>query len=328
MIGRAGSIAAIAQLLFAAVSANAQIRETCGECKVESVSTCDGLLEGPAFDRDGTLWAVAPTKALIYRIVDGRCSVGIRMPQADAMPDGMRFLRDGTILGLDAAYGVFSADPRDGSVRYLGARPVKGHFPGANYHGLNDLAIDRYGGAYITDALGSSVLNPVGALYYRTPAGEMRLIHRGGLSFPDGIALSPDDATLYVADWRAARILKMPVVAPGEVDIDQSAVFAHLPAGVGPDGLAVDAAGNLFVADWGGGGQISVYRPDGRLIGGIRVPGVERFEPINLTFRGSWLYFTDAAGVVRRVRTRTPGHVLYGDRAAPALPPAVPTKGD
>lgn len=306
--------------LLSGEASSTGIADVCGRCRVETVAQCGTLLEAPAFDRSGGLWLAAPTKAAIYRVgSDGSCAPAIAMPLPDGIPAGMRFRPDGTILGVDAAHGFFVADPKDRSASYVGARPVVGHFPGAGFHGLDDLVLDAEGGAYVTDALGSSVLNPVGSLYYRSGDGKIVLLHRGGLAFPDGIALSPDGRTLYVGEWRAARILKIPVIGPGAIDVEQADVFAQLPNGTGPDGLAVGPEGNLFVADWGGGGQITVYRPDGRSLGGIRFPGEETFEPTNLAFAGDWLYFTDTKGVVRRVRTegRAATSSERGDRRDP-----------
>ena len=123
---------------------------------------------------------------------------------------------------------------------------------------LNDLSADSRGGVYFT----------MGGLYYADPKGAVTAY--GQDLRTNGVILSPDEKTLYVTNGQA--------VAAFDVRPDGSLAnqreFAKLPAG-GGDGLAVDAAGRLYVTAGGGGGGaagVHVFAPDGKLLGTIAGP--------------------------------------------------------
>ena len=90
-----------------------------------------------------------------------------------------------------------------------------------------------------------------------------------GLAFPNGIVLRPDGRTLVVGESGHNRVLSYPVLSPGKVGAQN--VFATLPAKQGdqidnaPDGMALDADGNLFVAHYGMH-TVQVLSPDGKLL--------------------------------------------------------------
>ena len=92
------------------------------------------------------------------------------------------------------------------------------------------------------------------------------------LSRPNGIALSPDEKTLYVANsdperaiWMAYDLLPSGRIDNGRVFFDATELVAEHP-GL-PDGLKMDEAGNLFAT---GPGGVLVFSPDGRHLGTIR----------------------------------------------------------
>ena len=94
------------------------------------------------------------------------------------------------------------------------------------------------------------------------------------MAFPNGIVLVPGGKRLLMAESKKNRILEFPVLAPGKVG--QYRVFAELPAKSGdqvdnqPDGMCLDADGNLYVAHYGMK-QVQVLDPQGKLI--ARYPG-------------------------------------------------------
>jgi len=135
----------------------------CDECKPEKFTAeCSGLLEGPVFDRDGTLWLAGILKGVIWRVTpDGHCSVGVQLPPEMKFPCGLRFSDDGTLYGVAMGYGLFQVDLASKKVTPLATGASLGGLPDAAFHGLDDLFIDHAGGIYLTDAAGSSVLNPI-----------------------------------------------------------------------------------------------------------------------------------------------------------------------
>ena len=82
---------------------------------------------------------------------------------------------------------------------------------------------------------------------------------------PNGIALSPDGATLYYAETRSGRVYQRPVTGPGEVPAagtDPAGMLVGLPGLQYLDSMAVDGAGNVCVGTLHNGG-ITVVAPDG-----------------------------------------------------------------
>jgi sugar lactone lactonase YvrE len=130
------------------------------------------------------------------------------------------------------------------------------------------------------------------------PAG---MVHLESTEFnrPNGVALSPDEKTLYVDDTADGLVRKFPVRPDGS--LGASTIFVPSTGG-GGDGMAVDDAGNVYVATDSG---VKVYRPSGTSWGTIPLPEV----PSNCTFGGAdrkTLYIT-AKNSLYRVALRIPG---------------------
>ncbi len=113
------------------------------------------------------------------------------------------------------------------------------------------------------------------------------------------MALSPDESLLYVTDYNASLVRVFDVANDGPFrSLGRSSTVA------GPDGMAVDEAGNLFVASYNGG-AIEVFAPDGEHWGTIDLPG----SASNCAFGGAdgrTLYITTGTALYR-VRLAHPG---------------------
>lgn len=188
------------------------------------------------------------------------------------------------------------------------------HYDGKRLNSPNDLIIHSNGDIYFTDPpYGLTGLNdsPVKELdfngvYRLRPSGELIVVARD-LTFPNGIALSPDERTLYVAIsdprapvWMAYDVAADGAVSGGRVFFDGAELQREGKRGA-PDGLAVDAAGNLWAT---GPGGVLILSPEGRHLGTI----VTGQATSNATFGedGSVLYLTADAEIIR-VQTRTRG---------------------
>ena len=286
----------------------------CDDCRPEKfTSECTGFLEGPVFDREGTLWVAGILKGVIWRVTpDGHCTVGMQLPAEVKFPCGLRFSQDGTLYGVAMGYGLFSVDMSSKKVTLLASGAGLGGLPDGAFHGLDDIFIDRTGGMYLTDAAGSSVLNPVGQLFYRDSSGNVKRIINGGLMFPNGVVLSPDEKMLYIDEWAANRILAVPVVSPGVINPGWGYVFATLSGGHGPDSMTADSAGNIYVAHFGSG-EVLIFAPNGDYYGPIRLPEGAGSNPTNLAFHNGYLYITEGEkGEIWRVKAKIPGISLYG----------------
>ena len=282
------------------------LEKICGDGVVEKfTSECPGILEAPNFDKEGNLWLIsARGPGAILRVTpDGHCSIVAKVPDGTV---GLRFHKDGRLFGADHYRGLFWFDTKTHEVHHV----TSGYAPG-NFHGIDDLFFDSTGGLYITDAFGSSVLNPVGQLFYMAPTGELRRLIHQGLAFPNGVVLSPDEKRLYIDDWGTNRILAVPVTSPGVVNIDRAYVFAYLNGGHGPDSMTADAEGNIYAAHFGAG-EVVVFDPNGFYYGGIQLP--TGLYPTNVAFHGGYLYITEVEHhTIWRVKTKIPGMKLFGD---------------
>jgi gluconolactonase len=156
--------------------------------------------------------------------------------------------------------------------------------------GPNDLVFDRHGGFYFSD-LGKVRAREMdrGAVYYAKADGSAITEVAFPMVTPNGVGLSPDGTTLYVAETEAARLWAFDIVEPGVVRKEPwpSPHGGRLVAGVGGyqrfDSLALDAEGRICVATLINGG-ITVISPDGRHVEHHPMP-----DPMttNICFGGS-----------------------------------------
>ena len=135
----------------------------------------------------------------------------------------------------------------------------------------SDVCVDSHGGFYVTDggtARGRS-RSVTGLLYGTVDGGLHEIVYP--LEMPNGVALSPDGALLYVAETRTRRIWEFELTEPGVVG--RARGLATVPSGGplnvgGADGVCVDEAGRILVATLGAGG-VCVFSATGELLGAI-----------------------------------------------------------
>ena len=109
------------------------------------------------------------------------------------------------------------------------------------------------------------------AVYYCSPQGAVTRVSTV-CKKPNGVQLTPDEKTLYLADWGAGFIYKYDVAAPGKLTNERK----WLDLGANPDGLTLDQQGNLYAGC--GGAGILVCSPEGRV--DRRHQGWLRFESL------------------------------------------------
>jgi gluconolactonase len=150
-------------------------------------------------------------------------------------------------------------------------KPASTECDGVKLRAPNDLCLDtKNGGFYFTDPGDSGLKNPIGTVHYVDKKGKTHLVARG-MAFPNGIVLRPDGKTLLVAESQRNRVVSFPVRGPGKVG--KMSVFVDLPKkdpkkgqiDNQPDGMCLDAAGNLYVAHYGMG-EVQVVSPAGKVV--------------------------------------------------------------
>ena len=137
----------------------------------------------------------------------------------------------------------------------------------------SDVCVDRHGGFWMTDG-GASHGRDRGmtGLLYGTPDFSLREM-LFPLEMPNGVALSPDGDLLYVVETRTRRLWEFTLGTDGK--ITDARGLATVPSGGplnfgGADGCCVDDDGRIVVATLGTGG-ITVFSPDGELLGALRL---------------------------------------------------------
>jgi gluconolactonase len=163
-------------------------------------------------------------------------------------------------------------------------------FQGGPLNGANDLSFDPDGNLFFTDPWGSNPDNLIGRVFgYDWARRELHLIDEG-MAFPNGIVIR--DRRLYAAETYANTVWVYDVTGPGTAggkalfcrmpDVPDSPVMWQGKPISGPDGMAFDRDGNLYVAHVGSG-LVYVYDPAGSEIEAI--PTGAR-KPTNVCFGG------------------------------------------
>ena len=251
--------------------------------------------EGPVALGDGSVALVEIARGTVSRVTpDGAVSV---IAELGGGPNGLALGPGGDLfvcnnggfewheepgllrpVGTPASYGggrIERLDPRTGTARVLYDR--------CGAHGLrgpNDIVFDRHGGFYFTD-LGKTRPRDrdQGGVYYALADGSRitELVHP--MLTPNGIGLSPDERTLYVAETEGGRLWAFDIVEPGVLarqpfpSPNGGRFLFNAPGYNRFDSLAVDAEGNICVATLIAG-AITVVAPDGRLVRTVRTPDV------------------------------------------------------
>lgn len=241
------------------------------------------LGEGPSWDAEaGVLWWVDIHNHRVHRWdpaagEDTVYEVGEMTGCAHPAADGR------VVLALRR--GVALLDPADGAVE-----PLATLLPERAGLRLNDGKCDARGRLWV----GSMSAEEGGAALFRVdPDGA---VHEaaGGLTMSNGLGWSPDGATLYLTDSPAKVILAFDFDAEAGT-LSGRRVFADLSrADSVPDGLAVDADGCVWSAQWGGACLVR-FAPDGGELLRVRLPVP---NPTSCAFGGSDgtdLYVTTAS---------------------------------
>ncbi len=220
-------------------------------------------------------------------------------------------------LTLDSKGQLVSCEHGDRRVSVLthggGKRTLVDNYQGKRFNSPNDLCFKSNGDLYFTDppyGLPKLADDPARELdfcgvYRLSKDGKLTLLTKD-MTRPNGLAFSPDEKTLYVAQsdpkaaiWMAFPVLDDGTLGPGKVFADVTENAAKLP-GL-PDGMKVDAKGNLFAT---GPGGCHVFSPQGKLLG--RIDTGEKTANCAWGNDGSTLYLC-ADMYLCRVKTTTKG---------------------
>lgn len=258
----------------------------------------DCYIEGPAFDRNGNLYIVDIAFGLIYQI-NPQGSVKL-LSEYDGEPNGLKIHQDGRIFVADHKNGLMLLDPQSGEIK-----PFIERYKTESFKGLNDLVFSKDGNLYFTDQGQTGLQDPTGRVFSLNAQGNLTCL-LNNVASPNGIALNPEENFLYIAVTRANSIWRAMLLPDGS--ITRVGNFIQLSGGSGPDGLAVDQAGNLYVAH-AGLGTVWKFSPQGEPL--LRIHSCTGKMTTNLAFGGKDnqdLFITESeTGSILRVRMDTPG---------------------
>ena len=231
--------------------------------------------------------------------------------EASVGSNGLVLDAEGRLLLADhGSRAVTRLDPQTWLREVLADR-----YDGARFNSPNDLALHSGGALYFTDppyGLAGQDASPDKELahngvYRLDPDGALTLLV-DDLTRPNGVILSPDERTLYVANsdparaiWRAYPVAADGSLGEGRLLFDATDRVGDAAPGL-PDGMAVAADGTLFAT---GPGGVLVLSPEGALLGTIRTPRATA----NVTFGGAdgrTLYLTSHDRLLR-IRTGVAG---------------------
>lgn len=289
-----------------------------------------GAGEGPAWNPDGNLYFAGGSR-ITRRDAQGRTHV-FREPSGGA--NGLLFDHQGRLVVCEASNRRITRTESNGSITVL-----TDNYQGKRYNSPNDLTMDSKGRIYFTDPrygkrddmeIRDNKGETVEGVYRIDAPGKVTRITTHEVNRPNGILVSPDDKSLYVADNNnntqggARKLWRFDLDADGTVDLKSRTLIFDWEMARGPDGFKMDESGRLYVAaglnkpnsfetvDKYKGG-IYVLSPTGKLLAFVQIPND---EVTNCAFGDSdlkTLYIT-AGGTLWSLRVNTPGRISFSSK--------------
>jgi gluconolactonase len=283
---------------------------------LERVATGFLFTEGPAWTPEGTLLFSDPNANTIYEWTPSGELSAFRSPSGYAGADvalygqpgsnGLAFDPEGRLTICEHGNHRISRLEADGTLTVLADG-----LDGRRLNSPNDLAWRSDGALFFTDppfGLPAFHDDPRRELpfegVYSLVRGRLAVVSKD-LAGPNGIAFSPDERFLYVANWDPARKVVMRYEAAADGTLSRGRVFFDMTDAPGEealDGIEVDRDGHLYVS---GPGGLWILSADGRHLGTVRGPELAA----NFEWGGEdgrTLFLTARTGVYR-MRLLVPG---------------------
>lgn len=270
-----------------------------GKYTIEIISASHKFTEGPAWSaREGyLLFADVPTNQIFKMDAKGKTVVR----ENSAGSTGNAFDDKGRLYTCESrGRRVVRMDKRGGA-----AEVVAEAFEGKKLNGPNDIVVTKDEHVYFTDpAFGDADEKrelPFYGVFHISPKGAVGVALKWQTR-PNGVAVSPDGRTLYVTNSDERNVRAYDIGKDGALQNER--VLIAKTDGV-PDGVEVDAAGNLYVAAKG----VQVFAPTGKLLTNIELAE----KPSNLVFGDASLQtlYVTARSLVYRIHLETKGVSIY-----------------
>ncbi|MEZ0540003.1 SMP-30/gluconolactonase/LRE family protein [Fibrella arboris] len=291
------------------------------KARIQVIGSGFGHLEGPVWVRDSTMllfsdsehrtiYRWSPTKGLSKFLTETGYTG--RLPYSkESGTNGLAITPQGDLLICehgDRRVALLAMSPKNGK------RTLIDHAEGKRLNSPNDVVVHSSGSVYFTDPpyglprreTDPSRETPYSGVYRLAPTGALSVLLRD-LNWPNGLAFSPDEQTLYLteSDSLQSKIMAYPVRASG--DLGKGRIFfemANVPKQLPndrADGLKVDRDGNVWATGHGG---VLVITPAGTLLG--RISTGETIANVAWGDDGSTLYLASGPYLCR-LRTSVKG---------------------
>jgi gluconolactonase len=276
------------------------------DAELEQLATGFRFTEGPLWDAatGSLLFSDIPANR-IYRWTEGTGAVVFREPSGKS--NGLTWDLEGRLVACEHARRRVSRTLAGGEVVTLVDR-----YRGRRLNSPNDLVYRSDGTLYFTDppyGLSGEVgepgepEQPVNGLYRLPPGATELQLAAADFDRPNGLAFTPDERRLYVADTPRYQVRIFAVAADGALSGGEVLAQFTESQGVGrPDGMKVDEAGHLFTT---GPGGVWVFAPDGTALGRLRFP--ERTANLAWGDADRRSLYVTATSSLYRLRTVVPG---------------------
>jgi sugar lactone lactonase YvrE len=249
---------------------------------VEMVAEGFKFTEGPLWLQSGELIFSDIPADTIFRAD----KTEFRKPSGKS--NGLTLDTAGRLIACEHGNRRVSRTEKDGAIGVLAAT-----YEGKRFNSPNDAAVRSDGTIFFTDppyGLGKGQAElPYSGVFAIAPDGTVTVLVKDFLK-PNGIALSKDEKTLYVADTEGAHIRAFAVAKNGT--LSKGRVLCELP---GPDGMKVDVKDRIWCTARDG---VQVFNNDGKHLGTVAFPQV----PANCAFGDAdfkTLYVTARTGLYK-----------------------------
>ena len=197
--------------------------------ELRTLMTGVAMGESPRWHQ-GRLWfSDWGAQEIIAVDLNGSSEVVIRVPTA--LPFCIDWLRDGRLLIVAGRQGILLRREPDGAL------VTHADLTGLSDKGWNEIVVDGRGNAYVNGGPGIIALV--------APDGSARQV-ADGIAFPNGMAVTPDNSTLIIAESYGKRLTAFDIAADGS--LSNRRVWADLDGGV-PDGICLDAENAVWYGD-------------------------------------------------------------------------------
>jgi sugar lactone lactonase YvrE len=206
--------------------------------EVKTLLTGLGYPESPRWHGERLWFANWGMQEVVAVDVEGRSEIMLRLP---SFPFSVDWLPDGRLLVTSGRDGQLRRREPDGSlVTHADLTGLAA--------GWNEIVVDGRGNAYVNgggfDLLAGEEFAP-GIIAVVTPHGSARQV-ADGIAFPNGMAVTPDNSTLIIAESYGRKLTAFDIGADG--GLSGRRVWADLGEGV-PDGICIDADGAVWYGD-------------------------------------------------------------------------------